>query len=293
MSARRPGRSGPARRLSPNGHPVPAGRPRAAGRPLPSGGADEGEAAPLGGEQVEGRRAVRELLSARRRHVEEVVVAADAEPAPILEEIASLAAAAGVPLRRVPRPVVAGLARSEVPQGVVARAAPVQAVALEELAQPGAFLVLLDGVTDPHNLGAVLRSACAAGATGVVLPRRRSAHLGPVAVKAAAGAVEHLAMALVPGSPAGLQTLGRAGLWRVGLDERGETDLEEVAVLDQPVVLVLGGEGRGLGHLSASRCDVLARIPMPGPIPSLNVAAAAAVACFTVARRRAGAAPPG
>ncbi len=294
MSARRPlpgsGRPGSGRPGS--GRPAtgrPAtGRPGRAAQGRPAGPGPGAVGDDLGGEQVEGRRAVRELLAAGRREVMEVVVAAEVEPAPILEEIAALAAAAGVPVRRVPRAAVAGLARSEVPQGVVARAAPLRAVPLESLCTPGAFVVLLDGVTDPHNLGAVLRSACAAGATGVVLPRRRAAHLGPAAVKAAAGAVEHLPVALVSGSPAGLQGLGRAGLWRVGLDERGAADLEEVAVLDQPVVLVVGAEGRGLAPLTSARCDVLARIPMPGPLPSLNVAAAAAVACFSVARRRAG-----
>ena len=254
--------------------------PRRPGRPRPGPGG-------LGGDQVEGRQAVRALLATGRRAVREVLVAEGTEPAPILEEIAELAASRGVRVRRVTREALSGLALSDVPQGVLARADPLAPVALSSLTGTGAFLVLLDGVTDPHNLGAVLRSAAAAGATGVLLPRRRAAHLGPVAVKAAAGAVEHLPVCLVPGAPAALQALGRAGVWRVGLDERGTVDLEEVGVLGQPVVLVLGAEGRGLGALTAARCDVLARIPMPGPVPSLNVAAAAAVACFTVARRRA------
>lgn len=247
----------------------------------------------VGGEQVEGRQAVRALLGARRRQVEEVALAEGLEPAPILEEIARLAGAAGVPLRRVPAAALARLAQGEAPQGVVARAAPVPVVELEALAGPGAFLVLLEGVTDPRNLGAVLRSACAAGATGVVLPRRRAAHLTPAALKAAAGAVEHLAFALVPGAGAALQALGRAGVWRVGLDAAAGGELEDVAVLAEPLVLVLGAEGRGLGALSAARCDVLARIPMAGPVESLNVSAAAAVACFTVLRHRRHAPPPG
>lgn len=254
--------------------PAPVG-PR---RPAPPAG--------LGGEQVEGRQAVRALLAAGRRMVAEVVLAEGSEAAPILDEIAQLAADAGVALRRARPEAVAALAVSDAPQGVVARAAPVEAVELAALAGPGAFLVVLDGVTDPGNLGAVLRSACAAGVTGVVLPRRRAAHLSPAAVKAAAGAVEHLAFALAPGAGAALAALGRAGLWRVGLDERGSGDLEEVRVLTEPLALVLGAEGRGLSPIVAGRCDVLARIPMRGPIPSLNVAAAAAIACFAVARHR-------
>jgi 23S rRNA (guanosine2251-2'-O)-methyltransferase len=244
------------------------------------------QAASLGGEQVEGRQAVRALLEAKRRRVKEVFLATTTAPSPSLENIVALAASAGVPLRRVRPEVIATMARSEVPQGVVALAEPLQAVDLDELCGPGAFLVVLDGVTDPHNLGAVLRSACAAGAHGVVLSRRRSAHLGPAALKAAAGAAEHLAFALVPGVPAALERLGKAGVWRVGLDEDGPVELEAVSVLAEPVALVLGAEDRGLSRLGATRCDVLARIPMVGPIPSLNVAAAAAIACFTVARRR-------
>lgn len=286
MTGRRPDARRPDARRPPGRRP-PGRRPDLRDGELRSGDArrPSGEDV-LGGEQVEGRQAVRELLAAGRRRVHEVVVAEQVEPASILEEIARLAAQAGVPLRRVHAEAVAGLARSEVPQGVVARADPVAPTPLAELVAPGAFLVLLDGVTDPHNLGAVLRSACAAGATGVILPRRRSAHLGPAAVKAAAGAVEHLAFALVPGAGAALQSLHRSAVWSVGLDEEGSEDLEQVAVLREPVVLVLGAEGRGLSPLSASRCDVLARIPMAGPLPSLNVAAAAAIACFTVARHR-------
>lgn len=258
--------------------PARPGSPRRRGR--------TGAGAGLGGEQVEGRQAVRELLAAGRRHVHEVLVSATGDEAPILAEIEDLAAGAGVVLRRVRPEVLAGVARSEVPQGVLARAEPVAPRPLGELAGPGCFLVLLDGVTDPHNLGAILRTASCAGATGVVLARRRAVHLTPTALKAAAGAAEHLAFALVAGAGAALQDLGRAGVWRVGLDEAGATDLEAVQVLAEPCALVLGAEGRGLAPLTASRCDLLARIPLAGPIPSLNVSAAAAVACFTVLRHR-------
>ena len=141
-------------------------------------------------------------------------------------------------------------------------------------------------MTDPQNLGAVLRSAEGAGATGVLLPKRRSAHVTPAVTKAAAGAVEHLPIALVPGIPAALERAGRAGVWAVGLDGTGDTDLFGLSLGDQPIVLVLGAEGRGLGRLTRERCDVLARIPMLGRLDSLNVSAAAALACFEVARAR-------
>jgi tRNA G18 (ribose-2'-O)-methylase SpoU len=156
----------------------------------------------------------------------------------------------------------------------------------EAVSTKGCFLVLLDGVTDPQNLGAILRSAECAGATGVVIPRHRSAHVTPAVTKAAAGAIEHLPMALVAGIPSALQDLGRLGVTTVGLDERGEADFFDVVMGDRPVALVLGAEGAGLGPLARRRCEVLAKIPLSGEIPSLNVSAAAAVACFEVARQR-------
>ncbi len=154
--------------------------------------------------------------------------------------------------------------------------------------EKGCFLVLVDGVTDPHNLGAILRSAECAGATGVVIPRHRAAHVTPAVTKAAAGAIEHLPMALVAGIPSALQDLSRLGVTTVGLDERGEADFFDVVMGDRPIALVLGAEGAGLGPLARRRCDVLAKIPLTGAIPSLNVSAAAAVACFEVARQRRG-----
>lgn len=149
-----------------------------------------------------------------------------------------------------------------------------------------AFLVVLEGVTDPQNLGAILRSAECAGATGVALPRHRSVHVTPAVTKAAAGAVEHLPMALVAGVPSALQELDRLGVTTVGLDERGTTSIYDLDLGDRPVALVLGSESTGLSSLARRRCEVLCRIPVTGGIPSLNVSAAAAVACFEVARQR-------
>jgi len=120
-----------------------------------------------------------------------------------------------------------------------------------------------------------------------VLPRHRSAHVTPTVAKAAAGAIEHLPIALVPGVGAALETLARAGVWTVGLDEEGEKVIDDLELATEPLALVLGAEGRGLAPLTMKRCDVLAHIPLEGPLASLNVAAAAAVACFAVARRRA------
>ncbi len=148
------------------------------------------------------------------------------------------------------------------------------------------FLLVLDGVTDPHNLGAVLRSALGAGVTGVVLPKHRSAHITATVAKAAAGAIEYLDIALVPGIPSALDRLSRLKVWTLGLSADGDDELDDVQVLSEPVALVLGAEGQGLSNLARARCDVVARIALDGPIESLNVSAAGAVACFAVSRAR-------
>lgn len=252
----------------------------------------------LGGDQVEGRQAVRELLLGGRR-VREVLVVTDQDDAEVLDDIAELALDVGVPVREVSRKRLAAVARTESPQGVVALCAPLDEVDLDDLAQPapGAplpFLVAVDGVTDPGNLGALLRSAECAGATGVVLPRHRAVHVTPTVTKAAAGAVEHLPMAVVGGLPAALARLRALGVWVIGLDAAGERTIFEVgAVAEAPVCLVLGAEGTGLSRLVRQRCDEVAGIPLLGRLSSLNVAAAGVVACYEIARRRAqpGAAP--
>lgn len=242
----------------------------------------------LGGEQIEGRQAVRELLRAGTRRVREVWMAEGTDDSAILAEITDLAAEARVPVKTMPRARLEGSATSEAPQGVLARADPLQEVALSTLCSGRPFLVVLDGVTDPGNLGAILRSAEVAGATGVVLPRHRAVHITPTVAKAAAGAIEYLPMAVVPGLPAALAELAEKGVWLVGLDGEGTTDIDGLTVADQPLALVLGSEGRGLGRLVRQRCDVLAAIPQRGRVESLSVAAAAAVACLAVARQRAG-----
>ena len=233
-------------------------------------------------EQVEGRRAVAELLRARARRTRAVWIAGDG-----LDEIERLANDGRVTVHHVTREQLAERARTESPQGVVATADPVREADLADLlADDRAFLVALDGVTDPRNLGAILRTADAAGATGAVVPRHRAARITPTVAKAAAGALEHLPIAAVGGIAGALDRARRAGVWTVGLDADGETTLFDLPVAEQPLVLVFGAEGSGLSRLARARCDVVARIPMRGALESLNVAAAAALACYEVARRR-------
>lgn len=232
---------------------------------------------------------MRELLRAGRREVREVVVAAGRESSPLLEEIGELARSRNAPVRLVDPAELDVRAVTEAHQGVLARAAPLQASSLDSLLESAGhpFLVLLDGVTDPRNLGSVLRTALSAGATGAVLPAHRSARLSPSAAKSAAGAIEYLPIALVAGIPTALEQLRRAQVWSVGLDPLGDREVDALEIATEPLALVLGAEGRGLSSLARRRCDVLARITLHGPLDSINVAAAAAVACFSVARRRA------
>jgi 23S rRNA (guanosine2251-2'-O)-methyltransferase len=247
---------------------------------------DRGRDTGLGGDQVEGRNAVRELLAARHRRVRELWIATSKD-ADTIDEILDLAAKANVRVRQVTSEQLGARARTEAPQGVLARADPIVATELDDLmGEPDAFLVALDGVTDPGNLGAVLRVAETAGVTGVVLPRHRSARLSPAAVKAAAGAIEHLRIATAAGVPSVLERAARVGVWSVGLDSEGTADVFALDVADRPLVVVLGAEGRGLSRLTRERCDLVAGIPMHGALESLNVATAAAIACHAIARQR-------
>jgi 23S rRNA (guanosine2251-2'-O)-methyltransferase len=228
----------------------------------------------------------------------------DGGDAPILRDIRELAESNRVPLNVVGRGRFTAQARSEAPQGVLALAAPLSEADLDDLVagRPGAddaaprgggdgravapFLVALDGVTDPGNLGAILRSAECAGVTGVVLPRHRAVHVTPAATKAAAGAVEHLPIAVVGGLPAALARIRDAGLHVVGLDGQATASIYDLTGADGPVCVVLGAEGKGLSRLVRERCDELVAIPMHGRLGSLNVSAAAALACFEIARQR-------
>ncbi len=212
------------------------------------------------------------------------------DPSPQLDEIERLALARRVPLETVPRARLEAEAKTFAPQGVVAFAEPIGPVELERLVRPrgrAPFVLVVAGVTDPQNLGALLRSAAGAGVSGVVLARHRAAHLSPSVVKVAAGAVEHLAFSVVGGIPSALGELRRAGLFTIGLAAEADRSLYDLPLDDEPVALVVGGEERGLPPLVRRRCDELVAIPQRGGVASLNVAAAGTVACFEVARRRA------
>ena len=244
----------------------------------------------LGGEQIEGRQAVRELLRARSRRVKEIWLSDSVERVGIVEEILDLALDQRVPVATVSRTKLDNKAGSEGSQGIIAFAEKLREVFISDLVKPrngvSPFLIVLDGVTDPYNLGAILRSAECAGVTGVILPEHRSVHVTPAASKSAAGAIEYLRFALVPGIPNALGELSKAGVWSVGLDSDGSQRIYDVTLYNEPVALVFGAEGKGLSPLTRQRCDIVASIPQFGHIPSLNVSNAAALVLFEAARHR-------
>jgi 23S rRNA (guanosine2251-2'-O)-methyltransferase len=240
---------------------------------------------------VHGIHPVRELLRAGRP-VQEVVVALTRGQGGAVEEIVALAAAAGVAVRRTDADELERLAPGAVHQGVVAIAPPFPLVDVDRLlahaAASGrpALFVAVDGVTDPHNLGSIARSAEAVGAHGLILPDRRSAPVTPVVEKAAAGALAHLPVAGVTNLVRALEGLGRAGVWSIGLDGEADVMLEGHPLAAGPVVLVVGAEGGGLSRLVRERCDVLVRLPMHGRVGSLNASVAAGVGLYTLLSAR-------
>lgn len=222
-----------------------------------------------------------EILTDEKRH--------DARLADVLR----LAETAGVRVLRVPAKRLDGFYGGGRHQGIVARVAPSDERSgledvLDRLAEPPLLLVL-DGVTDPHNLGACLRAADAAGAHAVIVPKDRSAGLSPAVAKAASGAAESVPFLAVTNLARALDALKERGVWVVGAAPEGGADLHS-AELPEPIAWVLGSEGEGMRRLTRERCDALVRIPMHGQVASLNVAVAAAL-CLYESRRRRGPAP--
>jgi 23S rRNA (guanosine2251-2'-O)-methyltransferase len=187
---------------------------------------------------------------------------------------------------------VRSLAETEAPQGVIAECAPIMPTPVDDLAGPEAAVVVLDHIEDPHNVGAVARSAMAAGMTGLVMSSKRAAPLSASAFKAAAGALEKLPVSVVGSIPEALNRLKSAGVWVVGLEAGSDSALFGLEILTEPVAIVVGAEGSGLSVLTAKRCHVLASIPMAAGSESLNASVSAALACFEVMRVRAPAPKP-
>jgi 23S rRNA (guanosine2251-2'-O)-methyltransferase len=222
----------------------------------------------------------------RANHPLERLLVAQGAGGPRLQEIIEMARRAAIPVRFEPRSALDRLAGSPAHQGVVAMAAARKYAEVDEIAA-AEMVVVLDGVEDPHNLGAIIRTAHAAGAGAVIIPDRRAASVTDVVAKAAAGALEHLPVARVTNINRTLEELKERGFWIYGLDERGSEDHDRVEY-NSPTAFVLGGEGKGLHDQVKKHCDLLVRIPMAGKISSLNVSVAAGVVLFEWRRRRSG-----
>lgn len=236
------------------------------------------------GHSVEGIHAVSAAIVAGR--VERLRV--EKERAGALEAILAAARQRGIPIELVPD--VRRVATTDAPQGVMAECRPIPLADLDEViaATTPAAVLVLDHLEDPRNVGALARSAVAAGIRGLVISEHRAAPLEATAFKAAAGAFEHLVIAAASSVANVIETLKRRQVWTVGLDADGDRSLFGLDLLAEPVALVIGAEGAGLGRLVRERVDVVASIPILGPLESLNASAAATLAVYEVARVRGG-----
>ena len=237
---------------------------------------------------IYGIHAVSEVVQSRPQRLEYVAVARAAQDAR-LRKLLESCRAAKVTVRSLAREELTRLAGNGGHQGVIAVASSRAYAGLEDILarQRGAhrFIVVLDGVEDPHNLGAVIRTADGAGADGILIPENRAAGITAVVAKVSAGASEHLPVARITNVARTVEELKRRNVWTVGLDERGSQTYDQLDY-NMDCALVLGAEGHGLHQLVRDRCDFLVSIPMLGKVPSLNVSVAAAVVMYEVARQR-------
>jgi 23S rRNA (guanosine2251-2'-O)-methyltransferase len=242
---------------------------------------------------VYGLNPVRELLRAAADGVAELWLAEGGTRGAAFAELERLGRAAGAKIRAAPRAKLERLAGTDRHQGVVAVVADFRYASVEDLLARAAsrglppLVVLLDGIEDPHNLGAIIRSADALGADGVVIPKDRAVGVTPTVAKTSAGAVERCPVARVTNVAQCVEGLKEAGVWSVALAADAEAPLGSID-LRGPTALVLGSEGEGLRPLVRRSCDHVARIPMAGGIDSLSVSASAAIALYEVGRQRRG-----
>lgn len=243
-------------------------------------------------EVVYGRQPVLEVLRAGRREIYQLYMRQGAKSSAELEEITRAAGAAGVRAERVDDGRLQQLAGDVNHQGVVVKASQYQYTQLDELdfenvkGKEPPFLLVLDHVVDPQNLGSLLRSADAAGVTGVIIPSDRAAGVTSAVVRASAGASEHVPVAMVTNLTQTMIKLKDRGLWFAGLEAMPEAKLYTETDLTGAMGIVVGSEGAGLGRLVRETCDYLIRIPMGGKVSSLNAGVAGALALFEVRRQR-------
>jgi 23S rRNA (guanosine2251-2'-O)-methyltransferase len=236
-----------------------------------------------------GRRSILEALKAGRELSQLLIQEGPRQGS--IKELLYLAGEKGVPVKTVPEARLRALAQGAPHQGVAAFAALARryeigdALAAAAAKNEPPVLVLLAGIQDPHNTGAIIRTAAAAGAHGALIPERRGCRITPAVVRAAAGGTEYIPIISIGNIAGTLEKLKNKGLWIIGADIDGPTDYRKAA-LDCPLTLVIGGEGNGLTRLVKETCDVIVRIPMPGKALTLNASVAAALLIYEVLRKR-------
>ncbi len=247
-----------------------------------------------GTDRLVGRNPVREALEQGHPTVEKLFLQREGGRA--LQHLHRLAREAGVPVQHVPAERLRRMAGSIPHQGVVAQVTPIRYLELEELLERVArgpdevrsrkpLLVMLDEIQDPHNFGAIIRSALAAGAEGIIVPERNMAPLSAAAIKASAGAALRLPIARVRNLAEAIDQLKERGYWVIGTAGEGEQSVWEMD-WDRPLVIVIGSEGKGIRPLVRKKCDALVRIPLRGPLESLNASVAAGIVLFAAVRER-------
>jgi 23S rRNA (guanosine2251-2'-O)-methyltransferase len=237
-----------------------------------------------------GRQPVRECLRARRRHIHQLILAEGVSEKDIVGEILQLATGLKLPVKRVPRSELDRIAK--VHQGVALEVASYPYVEVNAILgwsrklgeRP--IILALDHVQDPHNLGALLRTAEVGGVHGAIIPDRRAVGVTPAVVSTSAGASEHLRLAQVTNLVRTLESLKEEGLWVVGLESRHGARPYDQVDLNLPLVLVVGGEDQGLSRLVRETCDLLVRLPMRGQIESLNASAAGGIVLYAALAAR-------
>jgi 23S rRNA (guanosine2251-2'-O)-methyltransferase len=239
-------------------------------------------------EHIYGVLPVLEALRAGSRRIERVVIAEGARDSR-LRDIIDAARHAQVPVRREPRIALDRLTRAAHHQGVLAIVSQAKYADADDLLEritPKTILLLLDGIEDPHNLGAIIRTAECGGAQAVVIPERRAAHVTETVAKTSAGAIEHIPVSRVTNLASFVEQLKRQNVWVVGVESSGTIAYTEFNY-NGAIALVFGGEGRGLHRLVKDRCDAVVSVPMHGKVTSLNVSVAVGVVLFEAARQRA------
>ncbi|MFQ5575747.1 MAG: 23S rRNA (guanosine(2251)-2'-O)-methyltransferase RlmB [Anaerolineae bacterium] len=241
-------------------------------------------------ELIYGRNAVRECLRARRRHIHRLLLAQGIKPGPIVSDITARAQRLNLPIQHVPRHTLNTRAAGH--QGVALETGRLPTLHLTDILShsqkqgESAFILALDHLEDPHNVGALLRTAEAVGVHGVIIPARRAAQITPAVVNTSAGASEHLPIAVVPNMAQTLNALKTNNIWVIGVEKTAAAQPYHTADLNRALTLVLGNEGKGLSRLVRQICDALIALPMRGQLNSLNASVAGALALYEAWRAR-------